>query len=57
MGTAAVAEVPQIEPLQAVVSQLPRVAQALQNGVHEALRETTGHQQRNKDSWLACLVT
>lgn len=29
VSTAAVAEVPQVEPLQAVVSQLPRVTQAL----------------------------
>lgn len=39
--TAAVAEVPHVEPLEAVVSQLPGVAQALQDGVHEALQEST----------------
>lgn len=39
MGIAAVAEVPHVEPLEAVVPQLPGVAQALQNGVHEALQE------------------
>ena len=39
MYIAAVAEIPHIEPLEAVIPQLPGVAQALQNGVHEALQE------------------
>lgn len=41
VGLAAVAEIPCVEPLQAVISQLPGVTQTLQNGVHEALQETT----------------
>lgn len=39
--TAGVAEVPHVESLQTVIPQLPSVAQALQNGVHEALKETS----------------
>lgn len=37
--TAGVAEVPHVQPLEAVIPQLTGVAQALKNGVHEALGE------------------
>ena len=57
MCTAAVAEVPHVEPLEAVVPQLPGVAQALQNGVHEALQETTCTSAAEQRPWLARLVT
>lgn len=36
---ATVTEIPHIEPLEAIISQFPGVAQALQNGVHEALQD------------------
>lgn len=50
VSTAAVAEIPHVEPLKAVVPQLPGVAQALQNGVHEALQEIT-HSVRHSPVW------
>lgn len=37
--TAGMAEVPHVQPLETVISQLAGVAQTLKNRVHEALRE------------------
>lgn len=39
MCIATVAEISHIKPLQAIISQLSGIAQALQNGVHKALQE------------------
>lgn len=51
MPSAAVAEVPCVDPLQTVISEFSGVAQALQDGVHETLQEkeqaVSGDQSRN----------
>lgn len=55
VDTAAVAEIPHVEPLEAVIPQLPGVAQTLQNGVHEALQEII--QTISGERPLSCVST